>query len=153
MSRTNSIYVDGSCLGNPGPGGYGVAVFRGTTNIFNVSVGERSTTNNRMELMAMLTALEIVEELGEPFDIYSDSTYTINGLTKWMCGWKKRGWTKGTKDPLLNTDIWKKMYEVYKDRNVEKSVSIHKVKAHCGIPGNELADMLANEGANSNAKN
>jgi len=144
--RNAAAYTDGSCIGNPGVGGYGVAVYKmvgnSLVNCFNVRGDEQKTTNNRMEMMAMITALEIARELGEPFDIYSDSTYTIKGLTEWMAGWKRKGWrTAGNKGDVVNRDLWERMDSVYEE--VKSIVSIHKVKAHCGIAGNELADRLA----------
>ena len=89
----------------------------------------------------MIVALEIARELQVEFDIYSDSTYTIKGLTEWMAGWKRKGWKTAGKKDVLNRDLWERMDLAYE--SVRGLVSIHKVKAHCGIEGNELADTLA----------
>lgn len=137
------IYTDGSALGNPGPGGYGVVMQKDGETI-ELSQGYRHTTNNRMEMLAVITALEELDGLERPVKIYSDSQYTINGIVKgWAKGWRSRGWKKSDGKPALNIDLWKRLLGL-----VEKmDVSFQWVKGHAGNPLNERADVLANRAA------
>lgn len=135
-------YTDGSALNNPGPGGYGAVVRCGDTKV-TLSKGYYKTTNNRMEIMAVIATLE---EFGpnETFDLYIDSEYVINGSTIWMRGWERNNWiTFKTQTPVKNKDLWMIMSDLLK-QNV---VRFHKVRAHSGIPDNEEADKLAKDAA------
>jgi len=134
------IYTDGACRGNPGPGGWGV-VLRWNGHEKELCGGERSTTNNRMELMAAIQALEA---LTRPcaVELYTDSQYVRLGITQWIAGWQARGWKTAGKKPVKNVDLWKRLIEA-EDRH---DVQWHWVKGHAGHPGNERADELANRG-------
>jgi len=135
------IYTDGSCLGNPGPGGYGAVL------IFNkhrkeLAEGYKRTTNNRMEMLACIKGLE---QLSEPcsVDLTTDSQYVRQGITQWIHNWKKRGWKTASKAPVKNVDLWKAL-----DSAQEKHEVIwHWVKGHSGHPENERCDDLAREAA------
>jgi ribonuclease HI len=140
-----TIYTDGSALNNPGSGGYGIVIMKDGETI-EISQGYRYTTNNRMEMMAVITALEGLEDATDrPVTIFSDSQYTINGVTKgWAKNWRKKGWKKSDGKPALNPDLWGRMLDV-----VEKfpNLSFEWVRGHAGDPMNELADELANGAA------
>ena len=136
------IYTDGACSGNPGPGGWGAILrFRAAGKVFEkeISGGEASTTNNRMELTGLLEALR---QLKEPCDIdlYSDSQYVINGLEKgWAKGWRARGWRKADKSPALNADLWAQLLA----ESEKHVIHYHWLKGHAGHPENERCDRLA----------
>lgn len=132
------IYTDGACSGNPGPGGYG-AVFLSGNERFELSEGYRRTTNNRMEMLAIIVALEFVR-LDMPITVYSDSSYVINAITKnWAKGWQKRGWVKSDGEPAKNPDLWQRMLDVC----ANKKISFIWVKGHAGHELNEVCDRLA----------
>lgn len=134
------IYTDGACRGNPGPGGWGASLrYNGQQK--DLYGSETETTNNRMELMAVIQALE---SLTRPcaVKVYTDSKYVLEGMTKWLPGWKKRGWKTAAKKPVKNVELWQRL-----DTAVQANdVSWQWVKGHSGHDGNEYADMLANRG-------
>ncbi len=133
-----TIYTDGACSGNPGPGGWG-AILQYGTNQKEISGGEPQTTNNRMELTAVIEALSALKEPCA-VDLYSDSKYVIDGLAKgWAKGWKARGWVKADKKPALNPDLWGKLLELYDYH----TVTLHWVKGHAQNPYNNRCDELA----------
>lgn len=135
------IYTDGACSGNPGPGGWGVFLrWRGHEK--ELSGGEPDTTNNRMELMAAIQALESLKR-ASVVDLHTDSTYVKDGITKWIHGWKRNGWKTSAKKPVKNEGLWKRLEEALADHQVEW----HWVKGHAGHPGNERADELATTAA------
>jgi len=137
------LFTDGACRGNPGPGGWGVLMrYQGTDK--TLFGGEKETTNNRMELMAAIMALE---SLSRPCQVRltSDSKYVLQGITEWIDGWKKKGWKNAAKKPVKNADLWKRL---------DKAREIHDidwqwVKGHSGHDENEIADELANQGVDS----
>jgi len=134
------IFTDGACRGNPGPGGWGVLLRYGGHEK-ELCGGEAQTTNNRMELMAAIRALE---SLKRPCSVQltTDSSYVRNGIMEWLPNWKKRGWKTAAKKPVKNADLWQRL-----DRAVQAHrISWHWVKGHSGHPENEHADMLANRG-------
>ena len=133
------IYTDGACSGNPGPGGWG-ALLRWNGNTKELSGGTADTTNNRMELMAAISALEALKE-PVTADLYTDSAYVRDGIAKWMFGWKKNGWKTADKKPVKNTELWQRLDEARKIHKVEW----HWVKGHAGHPENERCDELARE--------
>lgn len=143
MTEAVIIYTDGACRGNPGPGGWGVILnYKG--KIKELYGAEKHTTNNRMELMA---AIEALESLTRPclVQLNSDSSYVLKGITEWMPNWKKRGWKTAAKTPVKNEDLW---------RRLDAALSKHKiewkwVKGHSGDTGNDRADALANLGIES----
>jgi ribonuclease HI len=136
------IYTDGACSGNPGPGGWGALLQYGEREkeIFG---GEEHTTNNRMELMAAIMALSAIK-LGYsgPITLWTDSVYVKDGITKWIEGWKKRGWKKSDKKPVLNEDLWRRLDAL----NAAYDIEWKWVKGHAGHEGNERADALAGKG-------
>lgn len=132
------IYTDGACKGNPGPGGYGIVlVYRGIEK--KMSRGFKSTTNNRMELLAAITALEALNEVCD-VTLYSDSQYLINGITKgWARSWKANNWIKSDKKKALNTDLWDRMLTL----DSKHRIAYVWVKGHNGHKYNEICDSLA----------
>lgn len=132
------IHTDGACRGNPGPGGWG-AILRTDGKEKELSGVESPTTNNRMEMMAAIRALEALKK-PTTVTLYTDSTYLLKGVTEWMEGWKKRGWRTAARKPVKNRDLWEKISEVIEQHDIEWVW----VKGHSGDPGNERADMLAN---------
>ncbi len=135
------IFTDGACLGNPGPGGWGVLLrWRGHEK--ELSGGEVETTNNRMELMAAIKALEALKP-GSQADLYTDSKYVMDGITEWIAGWKKNGWLTAAKKPVKNQDLWQRLDQALEGHEVDW----HWVKGHSGHPENERADELARLGA------
>jgi ribonuclease HI len=134
------VYTDGACKGNPGPGGWGAFLQWGghEKELFG---GEPQTTNNRMELMAVIQALGSLKRRC-PVAIYTDSEYVKNGITTWIHGWKTRGWRTADKKPVKNVDLWQRLDQAV----AEHQVSWHWVRGHTGDPGNERADALANRG-------
>lgn len=146
------IFTDGSSLGNPGPGGWGaviVGIGAGakleTGKVVELGGGEKNTTNNRMELTAAVKAFSAIKDMmvkspaTVPIEIYTDSAYVINGITKWINGWRKNGWKTKTKDDVLNKDIWLELYDVTKSYNIKW----HHIGGHVGIVGNERCDDMA----------
>lgn len=133
-------YTDGACRGNPGPGGWGVFLQYGQHRK-ELSGGEAPTTNNRMELMAAISALESLHERCA-VTLHTDSKYVLQGLTEWLPGWKKRGWKTADKKPVKNQDLWERLDAAAARHQVEWKW----VKGHAGDPGNENADRLANLG-------
>ena len=141
MSGTTvDIYTDGACSGNPGPGGWG-AILRHGESEREILGGEADTTNNRMELMAAIRALEA---LTRPVTarVHTDSTYVKDGITKWMAQWKVRGWRTAAKKPVKNVDLWQRLDAAA----ARHDVSWHWVRGHSGHPENERADELARQG-------
>ena len=138
-------YTDGACSGNPGPGGWGALLIArdGETVLKEreLSGGEALTTNNRMELMAAISALEALERAGQ-VTIVTDSVYVKDGLTKWINNWKRNGWKTAAKKPVKNEDLWKRLDEAVS----RHSVSWEWVKGHAGHEENERADELARAG-------
>ncbi|MCB1581325.1 MAG: ribonuclease HI [Alphaproteobacteria bacterium] len=131
------MYTDGACSGNPGPGGWG-AVMRWNGHEKELCGGEAETTNNRMEMMAVIQALKAIK--GHPkIEIYTDSKYVMQGITEWLDGWKARGWKTAGKKPVKNVDLWQRMDELVSRHDV----TFHWVKGHDGHPENERADSLA----------
>ncbi len=141
MSDKVQIFTDGACRGNPGPGGWG-AVMRYGEKEKTLHGGETSTTKNRMELTAVIKALECLKGNKWPIDITTDSKYVLQGITEWIEGWKKRGWRNASKKPVLNADLWQRLDELVQPFDIKW----HWVKGHSGHPENELADQLANRG-------
>ena len=149
MSRSASgadlvvIYADGACKGNPGRGGWGAVLktARGERELFG---GEGQTTNNRMELTAVIRALETLPPSSD-VAVYTDSQYVQKGISEWMHDWKRRGWRTADKKPVKNVDLWQQL-----DRLAgAHRIAWHWVKGHAGHPDNERADALANRGVES----
>ncbi len=137
------IYTDGACKGNPGPGGWG-AWLRSGTHEKELFGGEADTTNNRMEMTAVIEALASLKRRCT-VALYTDSAYVRNGITSWIHGWKARGWTTADRKPVKNVDLWQRLDALRQQHDVQW----HWVKGHSGDPGNERADQLANRGVES----
>ena len=137
MNKKVDIYTDGACSGNPGPGGWGVLIEIDNKNI-ELSGGDRETTNNRMELMAAIKALEEIDQDYE-ITLYTDSNYVKDGITSWISNWKKNNWKTANKKDVKNKELWMRLDEAIKDKNI----SWVWVKGHAGNAGNEQADYLA----------
>ena len=145
MRKTVAIYTDGSCLGNPGPGGYGV-VLRYQQHQKEMSGGYKQTTNNRMELLAAIVGLE---SLTQPCDVdlTTDSQYVRLGITQWLANWKKNNWKTSQKEPVKNQDLWRRLDAACQGHKV----NWHWVKGHAGHPENERCDELARVAATNQA--
>lgn len=138
--KTVEIFTDGACRGNPGPGGWG-ALLRYEGKEKSIYGGEKHTTNNRMELIATIRALESLKEPCQ-VNLTTDSQYVRQGITQWLANWKRNGWKTSAKKPVKNDDLWKLLDEQVKQHTVEW----HWVKGHSGHRENEMADALANRG-------
>lgn len=138
--QTVIIYTDGACKGNPGIGGWGALLTYGEHRK-TLCGGEHNTTNNRMELLA---AIKAIESLKRPcnIELWTDSTYVKKGISEWIHAWKKNNWKTAAKKPVVNQDLWQQLDQLAQQHTVEW----HWVKGHAGHPGNEIADQLANQG-------
>jgi len=137
MTKKVTLYTDGACSGNPGPGGWGcVLVYKETEK--ELSGGEANTTNNRMELMAVIEGLRALKESCE-VELYTDSKYVMEGATKWLDGWLSNGWKKSDKKPVLNVDLWQTLSAELQ----RHTITWNWVKGHAGNPYNERVDALA----------
>jgi ribonuclease HI len=134
------IYTDGACSGNPGPGGWGAIMIHGETQK-ELSGGEPATTNNRMELMAAIRALEALTKPCK-VELHTDSQYVQKGIGEWIHAWKRRGWKTADNKPVKNDDLWRRLDEA----RARHDVSWRWVKGHAGNPLNERADVLARQG-------
>ncbi len=137
-----TIYTDGACKGNPGPGGWGALLQSGETTkeLFG---GERETTNNRMEMMAVIEALKALKRPCQVM-LHLDSKYVLQGITEWLPGWKAKGWKTAAKQPVKNVDLWQQLDALVNQGGHQ--IEWRWVKGHAGDPGNERADALANKG-------
>ena len=140
MNKQVEIFTDGACKGNPGPGGWG-ALLRYEQHEKQLFGGERLTTNNRMELMAVIQALQALKRKSR-VKVTTDSQYVKNGITQWIHGWKRNGWKTAAKKAVKNADLWQALDSETAKHDVEWAW----VKGHSGHPENELADQLANRG-------
>jgi ribonuclease HI len=136
-----TIYTDGACVGNPGPGGYGALILGPKPR--KLSGGFTHTTNNRMELMACIKALEEMKSAEIPIELFTDSTYVRDGITAWVHGWKTKGWKTSQKKPVKNADLWVRLDEL----NSQFKVEWKWVRGHNGNPHNETVDTLATRAA------
>jgi ribonuclease HI len=140
-----TIYTDGSCLGNPGPGGYGALIIY-KSNRKELAGGFVNTTNNRMELLAPIEALNALKE-SCLVDLFTDSQYVKNGINQWIHNWKRNGWKTANKKPVKNADLWQLLDDAIKRHNIEW----HWVKGHSGHPENDRVDELARNAAENDA--
>ncbi|MDP2284906.1 MAG: ribonuclease HI [Pseudohongiella sp.] len=141
LSEYVEIYTDGACKGNPGKGGWGaLLMYKGVVK--ELYGGEMQTTNNRMELTAVIRALEALKRPGLQIHVYSDSRYVLSGIEEWLPAWKARSWKTSSRKPVLNQDLWQQLDQL----NQQHQVVWHWVKGHSGNAGNEKADELANRG-------
>lgn len=140
LSKIKSIYTDGACSGNPGPGGWGVVIYFEDGSSHELGGAAANTTNNRMEMQAAIAALQFLSDTqySEPVTLFTDSEYLKNGVTKWIAGWKKRGWKTSQGSPVLNQELWEIL-----DRLNSKRVDWRYVRGHTGNVGNERCDAIA----------
>lgn len=140
MTNLVTIYTDGACRGNPGPGGWGVLLkYKG--KIKELYGGEQETTNNRMELIAVIQGLDSLSR-GCNVQLFTDSKYVLQGITEWLPNWKRRGWKTAAKKPVKNVDLWQQLDAAIQQHDIDWQW----VKGHAGDEGNERADTLANMG-------
>ncbi|MDE2291787.1 MAG: ribonuclease HI [Elusimicrobia bacterium] len=135
------LYSDGACSGNPGPGGWGAVVVLPEGRVKELGGGERPTTNNRMEMTAALRALEAVADRPEPAVLYTDSAYVVDGVTRWVAGWRRRGWKTAAGGDVLNRDLWEALSAAAAAR--KGRLSWERVRGHAGHEGNERCDRIA----------
>lgn len=140
MDKVIHIFTDGACKGNPGPGGWG-ALLKWNGHEKEIFGGEAQTTNNRMELRAVIEALSTLKRTAD-VRLHTDSKYVHDGITSWIHNWKKRGWKTADRKPVKNVDLWQQLDVLTQQHNI----TWHWVKAHAGHDGNERADSLANRG-------
>lgn len=140
--NTIDIYTDGACKGNPGPGGWGV-LLRSADAQKQLFGGAKQTTNNRMEMQAVIEALQVLKRPCK-VNLHVDSQYVLKGMTEWLPGWKARGWKTASKAPVKNVDLWQQLDALV--NSSEHEIAWHWVRGHNGDPGNEMADELANQG-------
>jgi ribonuclease HI len=135
------IFTDGACSGNPGPGGWGAIIVTTDGQVREIGGGARATTNNQMELLGAIRALEHVRDVGKTvIEVYTDSVYVINGITKWIWGWRKNGWKSKEGKEVLNQDLWKQLAAVTAKL---PGIEWKWVKGHAGVPGNDRVDEIA----------
>ncbi len=135
------IYTDGACSGNPGPGGWGAVLMSGN-HVKEIRGGEPETTNQRMELQAVIEALSALKVSGRKVNVYSDSAYVVNAFNqKWLDKWQRNGWVNSKKEPVANQDLWKRLLELTRSNEVR----VVKVKGHAGHVYNERCDELARQ--------
>ena len=137
------IYTDGACKGNPGPGGWGVLLRSPDGSEKELFGGELETTNNRMEMTAVIEALAALKRPCAVI-LHLDSQYVLKGITEWLVGWKAKGWKTASKQPVKNVDLWQRLDALV--ASSRHSIDWRWVKGHAGDPGNERADALANKG-------
>jgi len=139
-SSTITIYTDGACKGNPGIGGWGALISNDKKKL-EIAGFSLMTTNNEMELMAVLRSLKRIKGEGKDIHLYSDSKYVIQGITEWLPNWKTKGWRNASKKPIANAELWREIDQL----NQRHNISWFWVEGHSGVEGNEKADALANE--------
>lgn len=138
------IFTDGSSLGNPGAGGYGsVIVFPQLDEVIELGGNKTKTTNNEMEMTAVIAALSHTSFNTAPVHIFTDSSYVINGITKWVFGWEKNGWKTSTHGDVANKSLWQQLIALVREREQKTKISWHLVPGHVGVIGNERCDMIA----------
>jgi ribonuclease HI len=139
------VFADGACSGNPGRGGWGSIVVTPKGEVTELGAGAPETTNNRMEILAVIKALEYIEGVAGEVAIHSDSSYLIRGITEWIWAWKNRGWKTAAGDDVANQDLWEWLSKLVQARKAKGEISWHYVRGHSGIPGNERVDEIAVE--------
>ena len=146
MSGKITVYTDGACSGNPGAGGWGAILLADGGHRREIHGGEALTTNNRMELCAVINALLIIKQIPSDVEITTDSTYVKDGITTWIKSWKQNGWRTSARKAVKNADLWRRLDELVAAHNI----TWHWIKGHSGHPQNERADELARMGVEEN---
>jgi ribonuclease HI len=136
------VFTDGAAKGNPGPGGWGAVIATPDGHVTELGGGARHATNNQMELTAAIEALRHLRDAPEPIAVYTDSTYLIHGITEWVHGWRRRGWTTADGRPVLNRDLWERLAALVAQRG-RGAIAWRHVPGHADVPGNERADAIA----------
>jgi ribonuclease HI len=136
------VFTDGAAKGNPGPGGWGVVIATRDGRVRELGGGAPHTTNNQMELSAVIAALRALRGAAEPIALHTDSTYVIRGITEWIRNWRRRGWRTAEGQPVLNRELWEELAALVEERG-RKGIGWHYVRGHTAIPGNERADEIA----------
>lgn len=144
MQKHYIIFTDGACSGNPGPGGWGSVILSPEQQVIELGGGDPSTTNNRMEMGAAIGALQALAGLEGDIQVFTDSTYLIRGITKWIWGWRKRGWKTADGAAVQNQDLWEQLAVLVTARkNLGSKIDWYYVRGHTGNPGNERCDRIA----------
>lgn len=144
-NKSTIIFTDGASRGNPGPGGWGTVVFfpidKNKNKVLELGGSEKNTTNNKMEMTAVINGLKFINDkkIKDEIIIYTDSSYVVNGITKWIFGWIKNNWKTKNKEDVLNKDLWKKMFVLTQDKKITWKI----IKGHSGISANERCDDIA----------
>jgi ribonuclease HI len=137
------VFTDGASKGNPGPGGWGVVILTPDGHVTELGGGSRHTTNNQMELTAVIQALKHLQDTAGTIDVYTDSTYVIRGISQWIGAWKKRGWKTTEGKDVLNRSHWETLAHLASQRGTGGEISWHYVRGHTSVAGNERADTIA----------
>lgn len=148
MLKRTVVFTDGSSKGNPGPGGWGVVIVSVDGTVRELGGGAARTTNNKMELTGAIEALSALRSSAGPLDIYTDSTYVIQGIREWIHGWRRRGWKTATGADVMNRELWEVLSDLTSARG-PRNISWHYVRGHVGTPGNERVDRIADAYATS----
>jgi ribonuclease HI len=136
------VFTDGAAKGNPGPGGWGAVIATPDGRVVELGGGARHTTNNQMELSAVIAALRHLRGTPDGVALHADSTYVIRGITQWIHGWRRRGWRTADGQPVLNRELWEALAELVAERG-HGNIEWHYVRGHAAVPGNERADAIA----------
>lgn len=148
MLKRTVVFTDGSSKGNPGPGGWGAVIVSTDGTVRELGGGAALTTNNKMELTGAIEALRALRSSDGPLDIYTDSTYVIQGIREWIHGWRRRGWKTATGADVMNRELWEALSDLTSARG-PRNISWHYVRGHVGTPGNERVDRIADAHATS----
>ena len=141
--KSHLVYCDGACTGNPGPGGWGAIWVQPTGEVLELGAGDPDTTNNRMEMMAAIRALESIALTQGDTIVFTDSTYLIRGITQWVWGWRQRDWKTAEGKAVANQDLWERLIVVTARRRPHGQIDWRYVRGHTGVPGNERVDAIA----------
>lgn len=142
LSKT-IIFTDGACSGNPGPGGWASIIVHKNAEIKELGGREEATTNNRMEMMAAVRALDYLQDISGEIDFYTDSVYVIRGITQWIWGWRKNAWKTSDGKEVSNKDLWERLSALVQKRGPQGKIDWKYSRGHVGIPGNERCDEIA----------
>lgn len=137
------VFSDGACSGNPGPGGWGTVIVLRDASVKELGGGDEATTNNRMEMMGVVRALEYLKGTPGPIDFYTDSVYVIRGITQWIWGWRRNGWKTSDGKEVSNQDLWERLSALVQSRSALGKIEWKYSRGHIGIPGNERCDEIA----------